>query len=150
MQALLAGAGWGSSLTRLQAAELIAPRAAWKRIGSAARAGRDGEALRDLAELTGRIIRSGSGDLPSWAIADPGSTGSRYWDTVAATALAFAVERVGAPVPRWAREVPPLDCETVLGLRDASAENREFLRAQTPPVFREKNILSREKDWVTA
>jgi len=39
--------------------------------------------------------------------------------------------------------------ETVMG-DDPSPEFRAWLRAQTPPIFLAKNLLSRPEDWLIA
>jgi len=83
-------------------------------------------------------------------MADPGSTGDPTWDTILATALAYAVSKVGVTPMPWMLEAPRLDTEVVLGSADPTPEFRAMLRDQTPAVFRAKNILSRDRDWVIA
>ncbi len=150
MSALLEGAGWSAEVERTDAATLIPTTALRREIRKALAHGDETSALRDLAEATGRILRSGAGHVPEWAMAEPESTGDRKWDTILATALAYAASKAGVAPKPWMLQTEPLDTEIVLGSADPTPAYRVMIRDQTPPIFREKNILSRERDWAIA
>lgn len=151
MSALLEGAGWSAELERTGAAALIPTTALRRGIRNALARGDETSALRDLAEATGRILHSGrAGYLPEWAMAEPESTGDRKWDTILATALAYAASKVGVAPKPWMLQAEPLDTEVVLGSADPTPAYRAVIRDQTPSIFREKNIVCRERDWAIA
>ncbi len=150
MSALLDGAGWSADIERTDAAALIPTSVLRREIRNALARGDETSALRDLAEATGRILHNGAGHLPEWATAEPESTGDRKWDTILATALAYATSKAGGVQKPWMLRAKPLDTEIVLGSTDPTPAYRAMIRDQTPPIFREKNILSRERDWAIA
>lgn len=150
ISALLDGAGWTAEFGRTDAASLIPTTRIVREMRTALARADEASALRSLAEATGRILRTRDREIPAWATADSGTTGDQKWDTILATALAHAVSTVGATPERWMTDAPALDVETVLGSADPAPAYRDMIREQTPAIFREKNILSRERDWVTA
>ncbi len=153
MQSLLHATGWAAEPARTDAAELISASTTARTMTASLRRGDQEAAIRDLTEAVGRLIRfgeSGNGAVPAWVTSEPGTTAlDPAWRTYLATAFAYALERVHQPVAAWMLNAPALPHETAMG-DDPSHEFRAWLRAQTPPVFLEKNLLSRADDWAIA
>jgi hypothetical protein len=101
---------------------------------------------RTLVDAVTRITSSDS-DVPTGALAEPASTGDARYDTLLATSYAFALmQRHLTPAP-WMLAVPAVSYEWLWdGDADATTAFRDFIRDRTPKLFREKNILLRERD----
>lgn len=100
-------------------------------------AGNTEAADRLLTEAIGRILLAAAGSaIPESILDPPQSTGSPEFDTLLATALAFALlERGEAPRP-WILEVPALPAEWVWdGGYGASLQYKDFVKRHTPPIF---------------
>lgn len=153
MQSLLMAAGWTAEPVRTAAADLISATTTARAMASSLRRGDQEAAIRDLTEAVGRLIRFGEAsdaDLPSWVLNEPPvRVLDDAWRTYLATAFAYALERTGRTAVPWMLDAPPLPSETVMG-DDPSPEFRAWLRAQTPPIFVAKNLLSRPDDWAIA
>lgn len=116
-------------------------------------AGDEAAALRDAVEIAGRIRALETipdGGLPAWATQRPSSTGNARWDTILATGMAYAIEKIGGKPLPWMVTVAPLETLSTLTGYEPGETYRERLRAQTPPRFLSKRILSRDRDWVIA
>ena len=82
-------------------------------------------------------------------LAEPDSTGSVEYDTLLGTAMAYALVRRGLEAPAWTLQVPTLEREWMWdGHYTAGDEFVEFIRAETPAMFRAKNLLLRERDLI--
>jgi hypothetical protein len=153
MQSLLQAAGWAAEPTRTQAADLISASTTARMMAASLRRGDEDAAIRDVTEAVGRLIRFGEANdvlVPEWVLSEPSSPKlDPEWLTYLATAFAYALEHAQKPVPAWILEAPALPNETAMG-DDPSPEFRAWLRAQTPPVFLAKNLLSRAADWAIA
>ncbi|WP_010204681.1 helix-turn-helix domain-containing protein [Salinibacterium sp. PAMC 21357] len=152
MQSLLAATGWEINPQPTSAAQLLSPTTVSRAMTESLRKSDSESAIRDLAEGVGRLIRTGEAgeNLPQWAIAQPSKPiGIPLWDTFLATAFAYGLERAGQTPPQWMLAVPALPHETSPG-DDPGPEFRDWLRARTPQVFLDKNILSRAEDWAIA
>lgn len=153
MQSLLMAAGWTTQPERTAAADLISATTTARAMASRLRHGDPEAAIRDLTEAAGRLIRFGeSGDaaLPPWVLEQPPARLlDDAWHTYLATAFTYALQRTGRTALPWMLDAPPLPTETVMG-DDPSPEFRAWLRAQTPPIFLAKNLLSRPEDWLIA
>ena len=153
MQALLGAAGWVAEPIRTEAADLISTTTASRAIARSLRRGDEEGAIRDLTEAVGRLIAfeaKNPGGTPSWVTHEPTmSLGDPAWNAFLATAFAYALEQADQPIPHWMTAVPRLPHETALG-DDPSPEFRAWLRSKTPPIFLEKNLLSRAEDWAIA
>jgi len=152
MQSLLAATGWAINPQPTGTAQLLSPATVSRAMAGSLRKGDSESAIRDLAEGAGRLIRAGEAGehIPEWAIAQPSRLiGIPLWDTFLATAFAYGLERAGQAPPQWMLDVPSLPHETSPG-DDPGREFRDWLRARTPPVFLNKNILSRAEDWAIA
>lgn len=152
MQKLLTAAGWAATPEPTEAARLISAESISLSMAGSLRQGDSEAAIRDLTEGVGRMILAGEKGamIPEWIATKPMKPiGIPLWDTFLATAFAYGLERAGHEVPEWMTDVSPLASETSPG-DDPSPEFRTWLRERTPPVFREKNILSRAEDWAIA
>jgi hypothetical protein len=108
-------------------------------------------AIRWMTETVSRLIQSPHGRvIPAEIIAEPVSTGSLEYDTLLATAVAYALDIIGAESPEWTNK-PRLDAEWLWdGDGLSSTEWRDYIRKQTPPMFLGRNILCRDRDFRTA
>lgn len=153
MQSLLMAAGWTTQPERTAAADLISATTTARAMASRLRRGDPESAIRDLTEAVGRLIRFGESSdaaLPSWVLEQPPARLlDDAWHTYLATAFTYALQRTGRTALPWMLDAPPLPTETVMG-DDPSPEFRAWLRAQTPPIFLAKNLLSRPEDWLIA
>lgn len=152
MQSLLAATGWAINPQPTGTAQLLSPATVSRAMARSLRKGDSESAIRDLTEGAGRLIRAGeaSEQIPEWAIAQPSRLiGIPLWDTFLATAFAYGLERAGHAPPQWMLDAPSLPHETSPG-DDPGPEFRDWLRARTPSVFLNKNILSRAEDWAIA
>jgi len=153
MQSLLLAAGWAAEPTRTEAADLISASTTARAMTASLRRGDEDAAIRDLTEAVGRLIRFGEASdapVPEWVTSEPNSHAlNPAWFTYLATAFAYALECAQQPTPTWMLEAPALPHETAMG-DDPSPEFRAWLRAQTPPLFLAKNLLSRPADWAIA
>ena len=153
MQSLLLAAGWAAEPTRTEAADLISASTTARAMTASLRRGDEEAAIRDLTEAVGRLIRFGEASdapVPEWVTSEPNLHAlSPAWFTYMATAFAYALECAHRAIPAWMLEAPALPHETAMG-DDPSPEFRAWLRAQTPPLFLAKNLLSRPADWAIA
>lgn len=130
---------------------LIAPTELTELIRDALEAGDNEMALRYLPEATNRVLTTHLQRLPSTFRQQPDTTGSARWDTLIATAYAWALHTQGIPPTSWMTAPEPLEDEWLLdGDSEASTEWREWIRSQTPALFLAKRILLRERDLRTA
>ncbi|GAA1702148.1 hypothetical protein GCM10009792_23020 [Microcella alkalica] len=151
MQALLEATGWEVNAAAGPESDLIAPETAARSIATQLGHGNIDAAARDLTESVGRLIRyldeHPGVEPPAWAVAAPKTADlPMMWSTFLATAFAYALQSTGRAVSPWMLAVPALPDETALG-DEPSERFREWLRARTPEVFRQKNLLSRAEDW---
>ena len=152
MQKLLAATGWAATPEPTDSAQLISADAVSRAMSRSLRNGDTEAAIRDLTEGVGRLVLAGEKGtrIPEWISAKPMKPiGIPLWDTFLATAFAYGLEQAGQEPPEWMTDVSPLPEETLPG-DDSSPEFRAWLRERTPPVFMEKNILSRPEDWAIA
>jgi transcriptional regulator with XRE-family HTH domain len=153
MQSLLQSTGWVAEPARTEAADLISASTTTQTMATSLRRGDQESAIRDLTEAVGRLIRFSEAHqtpVPDWVTSEPsGPTLDPAWHTYLATAFAYALERAHQPAEKWMSEAPALPNETAMG-DDPSPEFRAWLRAQTPPMFLAKNLLSRAADWSIA
>lgn len=105
---------------------------------------------RYLAEATSRIILAPHGvAIPADVTREPKPIGDLHYDTLLATAFAFALTKRGLVPPNWMLDAPALSKEWMWdGGYDAGAPFKQFIKANTPPMFLAKNILLRERDLV--
>ena len=129
---------------------LTMPEAAiFVRVGLAA--GNQGLAVRMLTEAIARLLSSGGRDLPAGTLDEPEPIGDPHFDAVLAAAVLYAAGLCGFVPPAWAVEAAGLPDERVWGGDGfESTEFKDFIRASTPAVFLERNILCRPRDWETA
>ncbi|MGJ8720446.1 MAG: helix-turn-helix domain-containing protein [Salinibacterium amurskyense] len=152
MQSLLAATGWAINPQPTATAQLLSPETVSRAMARSLRKADSESAIRDLTEGVGRLIRAGEAgeNVPEWAIAKPSKPiGIPLWDTFLATAFAYGLERASLTPPQWMLDAPSLPHETSPG-DDPGPEFRQWLRARTPSVFLNKNILSRAEDWAIA
>jgi hypothetical protein len=108
-------------------------------------------AIRYLTEAVSRLIQAAPGaEISAEILAAPQSISDVRYATLIATAFAYAVQIRGDDPMPWMTEVEPLDAEWLWD-GDASSSDafRDFIRRDTPEMFRKKNILTREQDWIT-
>jgi len=118
-------------------------------VGTALREGSVEAADRLVGELISWVLRSQT-PAPADVLAEPESTGDERYDALLATGLAYALLKRGEQPAVWMRSARPLSHEWLWdGDSEASDAYREFIREQTPPLFREKSILLRERDLIT-
>ena len=105
---------------------------------------------RFLTEAASRILLAPAGaEVPPGAITEAPTTGDVQYDTLLATALAFALSQHGTEAPDWMLSRPALPREWLWdGGYDAEGPFKEFIRARTPDMFLAKNLLLRERDLV--
>jgi len=110
--------------------------------------GDEPSAIRHLTEAVSRIIQApGHVTIPRVVLEAPQPVTDPRYATLIATAFAHAMlSRGEVPLP-WMTEAKPLVTEWLWGGDGASNEFRDFIRSQTPEIFRAKNILTRERDW---
>lgn len=130
----------------------IAPAELTTLIGEALRVGDDELAIRLIPEATNRILTCDADNLPGGLLAAPNSsTGQQRWDTLIATAYAWALRSRGISPAAWMTDVPALHPAWLLdGDLAASDAWRTYIREQTPAEFLNKGILIRERDLRTA
>ena len=110
-----------------------------------------GSAIRMLTEAIARLLGSGGRNLPAGTLDEPASTGDPHFDAVLAAAVLYAVGLCGFVPPAWAVEAAGLPDERVYGGDGFESDAyKGFIRASTPAVFLERNILCRPRDWETA
>jgi hypothetical protein len=130
----------------------IAPAELTTLIGDALRAGDEELAVRLIPEATNRILTCVADDLPGELLEQPtSSTGQQRWDTLIATAYAWALRQRGSVPAPWMLAVPALHPAWLIdGDLAASDAWRDYIREQTPTDFLDKAILIRERDLRTA
>lgn len=130
-----------------RAAFPTAPRTAVA-VRDALREGRTESANRLITELISWVIHLDD-PVPAAVLDEPTSTGDQRYDTLLGTALAYALTSRGESPAGWMQRIRPLPKEWLWdGDEDASAEFREYIRRQTPTMFRMKSILLRERDLI--
>ncbi|MFN4002637.1 helix-turn-helix transcriptional regulator [Microcella sp.] len=153
MQSLLQATGWAVEPIRTEVADLLSASTTSRAMSASLRRGDQEAAIRDLTEAVGRLIRFGEASdapVPAWVTDEPRAHElDPSWGTYLATAFAYALERTHRPIAQWMLDSPALPVETAVG-DDPSTEFRAWLRAQTPPIFLSKNLLSRPADWTIA
>ena len=114
-------------------------------------AGDISSADRFVAEVSSRVLLAPDGAVvPGAIVSEPASTGDIQYDTLLATALAFALASRGMAAPAWSVSVRPLDREWMWdGGYGAGGAFRDFVRARTPALFLAKNLLLREQDLIS-
>ena len=114
-------------------------------------AGDEPHAIRMLTEAIARLLGSGGRNLPTGTLDEPGPTGDPHFDAVLAAAVLYAAELCGFVPPAWAVAAAGLPDERVWGGDGFESDAyKGFIRASTPAVFLERNILCRPRDWETA
>ena len=105
---------------------------------------------RYLAEATSQIILAPLGvAIPADVTSESPSIGDRHYDTLLATAFAFALTKKGVVPPSWMLDAPALSEEWMWdGGYDAGEPFKQFIKANTPPMFLAKNILLCERDLI--
>jgi hypothetical protein len=108
-------------------------------------------AIRYLTEAVSRLIQAAPGaEISAEILAAPQSVSDVRYATLIATAFAYAMQTRGDEPMPWMTEVEPLDAEWLWDGEDSSSDAfRDFIRRDTPEIFRKKNILTRERDWIT-
>lgn len=120
-------------------------------VRDALRLGDNELANRRLVEAISRLIQAAGETFPERMFDKPRSTGDDAFDAVLAAAFLFATRARSLEPPRWAAEAPGLPEPRVWG--SDGQESKKFvayIRGQTPSIFLERNILTRDRDWRTA
>jgi hypothetical protein len=119
-------------------------------IEHALESGDEATAIRYLTEAVSRLIQAPEHtEIPRAVLAAPAPIKDSRYATLIATAFAYAIlSRGETPMP-WMTEAKPLATEWLWGGDGASEAFRDFIRRNTPETFRAKNILTRERDWIT-
>ena len=112
--------------------------------------GDEATAIRHLTEAVSRIIQAPEHtDIPRAILDAPAPIKDSRYETLIATAFAYAMLSRGEKPREWMTEAKPLATEWLWGGEGASEAFRDFIRSNTPETFRAKNILTRERDWIT-
>lgn len=108
-------------------------------------------AIRHLTEAVSRLIQAPEGsEIPRDILAAPQPIKDSRYATLIATAFAYAMLGRGEQPMEWMTAVKPLATEWLWDGDSASSPAfRDFIRRNTPETFRAKNILTRERDWIT-
>jgi hypothetical protein len=135
----------GADLRLISAADTAAT------VQLALESGDEPAAIQYLTEAVSRLIQAVPGaEIPREILAAPQSIGDVRYATLIATAFAYAMQIRGDDPMPWMTEVEPLDAEWLWdGDKSSSDAFRDFIRRNTPEIFRTKNILTRERDWIT-
>jgi hypothetical protein len=129
---------------------LIAPDQLATLIRRALRSDDEDTAARLLPDAISRILHSAA-PIAAELSAPPPSTGDARYDTLLATAYAWALDRRGATPADWMTAPPALAKEWLWdGDAEATPRFRDFIRSQTPEPFLAKRILLRARDLETA
>jgi hypothetical protein len=134
------------------AVEFLSATDAATQIRHALDSGNISSADRLVSELSSRIILAPvNAEIPESVLTAPSTTGDAAYDTLIATALAFSLERRGLAARPWMTAAAALPNEWLWdGGYSASDGFREFIRNQTPEIFRSKNVLLRERDLIAS
>jgi hypothetical protein len=121
--------------------------AAWTRESLARSA--EGDALRLIAEAVSRL-RANEAAPPGSIVTAPPSTGDERYDALIALGFAWAMRERGLDTRQWMMAMP-LEREWIPGIDDDAVlpEYADRLRREAIPLFRDANILVRERDWAT-
>ena len=112
--------------------------------------GDEATAIRHLTEAVSRIIQAPEHtEIPHAVLDAPAPIKDSRYATLIATAFAYAMLSRGEKPMAWMTEAEPLAAEWLWGGEGASEAFRDFIRRNTPETFRAKNILTRERDWIT-
>lgn len=108
-------------------------------------------AIRHLTEAVSRLIQAPKdAAIPDAVLEAPAPIDDVRYTTLIATAFAYAMLSRGATPRPWMTDVKPLATEWLWGGDSASSDAfRDLIRRNTPDTFLAKNILSRERDWIT-
>jgi len=107
-------------------------------------------AIRHLTEAISRLIQAPEhSKIPLDVLEAPDPIRDSRYETLIATAFAYALSRRGEMPLAWMTDVEPVPTEWLWDGDGASEEYRDFVRSHTPHIFREKNILTRERNWAT-
>ena len=144
--------GWGAAhITAMTYQHIITMPEAAMFVHVALAAGDEPHAIRMLTEAIARLLGSGGRNLPAGTLDEPGPTGDPHFDAVLAAAVLYAAGLCGFVPPAWAVEAAGLPDERVYGGDGFESTGfKDFIRASTPAVFLERNILCRPRDWETA
>ena len=136
----------GTTMVHMPA--LIAPARLSELVAGALESGHADLADRFIPDAITRVLGlSDTGALIGGLQAEPPTTGNTRYDTLIATAFAWALNRRGVTPVAWMTKPPALDVEWLWdGDTDASPEFRDYIRRQTPEEFRAKGLLLRERD----
>jgi hypothetical protein len=131
-------------------ARLISAADAAATIERALEFGDEATAIRHLTEAVSRLIQApGNTEIPRAVLDAPAPIKDSRYETLIATAFAYAMLCRGEKPREWMTEAKPLATEWLWGGDGASEAFRDFIRRNTPETFRAKNILTRERDWIT-
>ncbi|WP_141989133.1 hypothetical protein [Rhodoglobus vestalii] len=112
--------------------------------------GDEAAAIRHLTEAVSRLIQaSADSKIPQAILEAPDPIRDSRYETLIATAFAYAMSRRGEMPLAWMTDAKPVPTEWLWGGDGASKPFRDFIRSHTPDIFRDKNILTRERDWTT-
>ena len=112
--------------------------------------GDESAAIRHLTETISRLIQAPKHlEIPPTVLRAPKPIRDPRYETLIATAFAYALTSRGEPPLPWMTAAKPIPTEWLWGDDGASEEYRAFIRSKTPSIFRQMNILTRERDWVT-
>jgi hypothetical protein len=130
--------------------EFITARHAAEVVHGALLLGNASSADRFISELASRILMAPpSIQVPEAVLEKPDSTGSHPYDVLLATVLAYAITKRGGTPRPWMTEIASLPSEWLWdGGYGGSDSFRAHIRKATPPMFRAKNLLLRERDLV--
>ena len=107
-------------------------------------------AIRHLTEAVSRLIRAPADtEIPAAVLAPPAPISDSRYATLIATAFAYAMLTRGEVPLAWMTSVEPLPTEWLWASEGASDAFRDLIRSSTPEIFLAKNILTRDRDWVT-
>ncbi|WIB65511.1 hypothetical protein [Curtobacterium sp. MCBD17_040] len=130
---------------------LITPAHLARLVGRSLDAGDTETANRLIPDAISRV--AGAARLPglpnSFTMVPP-STGDSRYDTLIATAYAWALEGRGVTPAAWMTDCAPLVPEWMWDGEDATDEYRTFIRAQTPDLFLAKGLILLARDFTTA
>ncbi|EAR23720.1 hypothetical protein A20C1_03508 [marine actinobacterium PHSC20C1] len=107
-------------------------------------------AIGHLTEAISRLIQAPEySKIPLDVLEAPDPIRDSRYETLIATAFAYALSCRGEMPLAWMTDTKPVPTEWLWRGDGASEEYRDFVRDHTPQNFRDKNILTRERDWAT-
>jgi len=127
---------------------LIAAKTTASAVDHALSQGDEPEAIRYLTEAVSRLIDAPTYQvIPDHILAAPAPIADQRYQTLLATAFAFAMQSRGMTPKVWMLSPKPLTKEWVWANDGASRAYKSMIRHDTPAIFLAKNILTREIDW---